>query len=195
MKKHHRGGKKYSIRSFYIEEDTLSKIKRISEKNNETLNATVNRMLKDMDMVMRVREYSHTLNIADHMLQFLLKNIDEQVYLIYAREKGGEIIREVLQRSGDQKNFVTFRTYLRDGYAKFSNWAEYSENVASDKVIICLSHKRGLIWSRFMKEYFIEQFVEFFGKDVVSDKNFSIIETGLVITLPLSEVAYEPELL
>lgn len=187
------GQKRYRVRSFYLAEDVLAKLGECSKRNGETLNATVNRMLEDMEMVMQVREYSHTICIPDHLLDFLLRKVDEDIALLYAREKGGSIIGDVLLRSGDPKTFTTVRKYIKEGYCRYSNWADYSENVVGDQVKIALTHKRGQAWSRFMKEYFHEELADFFGKDIVTDRNFSIIETGLLITLPKQQIRFEEE--
>jgi len=190
LKTHRSDGKKrYRVRSFYLAEDVLSELGERSQKNNATLNATVNSMLEDMEIVLQVRDYSHTICIPDHLLDFLLRKIDEEIVLLYAREKGGAIIGDVLQRSGDPRTFATLRRYLRDGYCRHSNWANYSENVAGDQIKIALTHKRGQVWSRFMKEYFHEELADFFGKGSITEKNFAVVETGLIITLQKTQAS------
>ncbi len=105
--RHIRDSKKPLTRSIYIDEDILSEIKKRADKNGETVNATISKMLREMNMVMNVRDYSHTLGIPDHLLHYFLKNIDEQIIILYAEEKGQIIFSEVLQRTGALRDFST----------------------------------------------------------------------------------------
>ncbi len=180
--------KPHTIRSFCIDDDILIQLKEKSEQSNETVNAIVNKMLRDMIMVLEVRGYSHTINISDHFLNYLLSSLGEEKAVAYAQERGQQVFMEVIQISGKPPNFNTFCYNLREGYCRYSNWAAYSEVRTSDRIIINLNHKRGHIWSKCMKEYFNSMLKFIFGSRLISQIDFAVVATGLVISLPLSIV-------
>lgn len=92
---------------------------------------------------------------------------------------------DAVMTSGRPNSLDTFRYYLKDGYGGYCNWAEYYERIFSDRILIKLNHSIGQVWSKFMKEYFYGGLCEMFGKGSIPEGALSVVDTGLVILLPI----------
>lgn len=177
--------KKYTVRSFYMDNELLEMLEQRSRESNDTVNSVLNKMLRRIDMNMQIKEYSHIITIPDHLLAFFMKMRGEAL-IDYARGKGGVAFKESFMMSNAEKSLGKYLEYVKDAYCGECNWAKYSERMSKDQLIVTLTHGRGENWSRFMKEYLYAGLEFVIGQEAASEDAFSIIETGLLIALPRS---------
>ncbi len=177
--------KKFTVRSFYIDNELLEMLERQSKESNDTVNSILNKVLRRIDMNMQIKEYSHIITIPDHLLAFILK-VNGEALIDYARDKGGIAFKESFMMGNAEKSLEQYLGFVRDAYCGECNWAKYSERTLKNQLMIRLTHSRGQNWSRFMKEYFSAGLKFVLGPDAVLENAFSMIETGLLISLPRS---------
>jgi hypothetical protein len=179
-------GRKSRARSFYMDVDLISDLEAQSKRTGMSINALVNKTLKESTLhAYSTKEYSSII-VPGALLRGVLNPANEEVFTDFGRKNGGGVLKDAVMTGGRPKNLETFRYYLRDGYCGHSNWAEYFERIFEDKIIIKLNHSLGLVWSKFMKEYFYAGMCEVLGKKNIPEEAFSVTDAGLVIVLPIS---------
>jgi hypothetical protein len=175
--------KKYTVRSFYIGNELLEMLEQRSKESNDTVNSILNKMLRRIEINMQIKDYSHIITIPDHLLAFFMKMRGEAL-IDYARKKGCVAFKESFMMSNAEKSLRKYLEFVKDAYCGECNWAKYSERTSKDQLIITLTHGRGENWSRFMKEYLYAGLKSVIGQETISENAFSVIETGLLVSLP-----------
>lgn len=177
--------KKSRARSFYMDGDLISDLESQSKRTGISINALVNKILKENTLhAYSTKEYCSMI-LPSALVAGMMNPENEKMFMDFAKKTGGPTFKDAVLTSGRPNSLDTFRYYLKDGYCGYCNWAEYYERIFSDKILIKLNHNVGHVWSKFMKEYFYGGLREMFGEESIPENALSVVETGLVILLPI----------
>lgn len=171
-------------KSFYIEKDTIQKLGEQSKQEGISVNSLVNKILKDHTELRYPATKYPSVVLTNELVRSLLEN-NEELFMSYGREKGLKIFKESILQDRLPKDLMSFKTIVK-GFCSYGGWADYEEHIVGGKLIISLSHDLGEKWSKCMREYFYSGLREIIGQDYPSEDVFSIVGTGLMITLPAS---------
>jgi hypothetical protein len=176
-------------KSFYIDNDTIQKLSEQSKQEGISVNALVNKILKNhTDLQYPATKYPSVV-LSDELVRRLLER-DEDLFLLFGREMGQKIFKESILQERMPRNLLSFKNILK-GFCEYGQWAKYEEHIAGGKLIVSLSHDLGEKWSKCMREYFYSGLREIIGQDYPPEDVFTIVGTGLMITLPSSIIEDE----
>jgi hypothetical protein len=177
---------KMPIRAFRIEEETITRLKKISANEHNSLNGIVNSILKEYTTYIFPAKKSDSKLLFGELLKKFIDEIDTKRLETIALEMGEKTFKEFHDEGYLSKDTSSFRKFISDAPCNFANWASYYEDSSGNKLVIELPHHMGLKWSLFLKNFFYWEITQLEDLDI-ADVTFVYNENSLGITFPKIE--------
>jgi hypothetical protein len=174
------------LRTFRIEEETTQKLKEIAANENVSLNAVVNRVLKEyVDVTFPAKQYDSKL-IQGKLFKRTMDIIDTEQLAKIAYDMGQSTFKEFNDIGMLPMNSAGFRKIVCDVFCHSANWARYHEDRHGGKLIISLNHNMGSNWSIFLKNFLMWE-LNHLDDVKVKDMNFVSSDNSTAISFPYIE--------
>jgi len=152
--------------SLRVDEESLETLRQESTRLGISVNALMNKILKDYCQNWRWAERFGIVYLTRPTLSSIITCCPDESLRLIAKTSGSTGTKDALRTMGITPTYDHITMFLEENVGKFGNWFDYNQFSRGRTKIIHLRHELGRKWSIFIAEQVSTIFETILGKTV-----------------------------